>query len=62
MDKIDLIYTIVTRLEEKVDKRLNIVEKDIDQIKTNRNKVIGFVGCLSLFFTLFIKYIFYLFK
>ena len=47
MDKIDLIYDTVRRIEEQNIKRFELIEKDICEIKRWKSTFVGYVGGLS---------------
>lgn len=47
MDKIDLIYDTVLRIEKNVDERLCLVEKDISVLMGLKNRIYGAVACIG---------------
>jgi hypothetical protein len=57
MDKQDLIYDIVVRLEEKFDNRMCDLEKDVSDLKQCKNRLLGFIGCITLVFTIITEYV-----
>jgi hypothetical protein len=57
MDKIDLTYDVVCRIEEQMNKRLEAVEKDVCELKDCKNKALGFIGCISVGGALVVEYI-----
>ena len=57
MDKIDLTYDVVCRIEEQLTKRLDDVEKDVCELKDCKNKALGFIGCISIGGALIVDYI-----
>jgi len=48
MNKEDLIYDAVCRLEERFDKELLPIRKDLDDLKTFKNRVVGMCLTISL--------------
>lgn len=43
------VYDVASRLEEKFDKRIYPLEKDISELKGFRNQIIGMSVVISLF-------------
>lgn len=60
------IYDICDRLEQKMDKRMCIVEKKIDTLESFRDNLLGkvavIVALISLVFPLFVDWIKYQFN
>lgn len=54
MDKVDLIYDTVKRIEDQNLKRFNAIEKDVADLKKFKNTLIGYCGGLTLLGTLII--------
>ena len=48
---------MVNRLEDKFDKRILNIEKDIDDLKRFQNKALGVVSILAMFTSLVVNYI-----
>lgn len=50
------IYSAIERLEDKIDKRVTPIERDVDDLKAYQNKAMGTLGVLSAFVSLAASY------
>jgi putative NADH-flavin reductase len=62
MDKTDLIYDTVTRIEDRLLKELCECKKDIDDLKKFKNTLIGFGIVISSVFAFIIDSVKNIFK
>lgn len=51
------IYAAVNRLEDKFDRRIVNIEKDVDDLKSFQNKALGVVSILAMFTSLVANFI-----
>lgn len=56
MDKEDLIYDTVCRIEKRFEEELIPIKKDIECLKEFKNKVLGITALVSLFFSALIAW------
>lgn len=58
-DKVTLrdIYDLLDRLETKIDKRVEKIETDIEDIRAFQNKALGILGIAATFISLSATYV-----
>ena len=43
------VYDAVNRIEDKLTKRIDIVEEDVDELQSFQNRILGIATVLSVF-------------
>lgn len=46
------IYKAVERVEDKMDKRIEALEKEVDDLQSFQNRALGIISVASVFFSL----------